>query len=170
MEDEVFIILNTHAKSPWQVEIRGDEKEKVDRGVEHYQNMTRKAQIRRMASSPAIVIFLDESEGSDVVLLKSETWWPGPKQVIAQMTDNGSLDKGFFRDETLNRSKLLEVERAIRFSLDAARVEQGSYKLSLRFGCFYLLRLQNAKLNQKLRLADFKRAIENKVPLKTCNW
>lgn len=180
LEDEVFIRL-LPSMDPWQIEIRGDDPERVDAAEFHCKNHVHKVYTKRTSRTMPVNIILDGSEGKMVQLRFADQWWPHNKGLLVpQLIPDSLLEVGTFRTEPVHPQNLASIEHGLRLALSAIMYEKGSYSFAIRLGCLALQgsetleeikkKIRDEKCEAKYDVRSFKKSVEGNVDCAVQKW
>ncbi|EFQ89709.1 hypothetical protein CFE70_002210 [Pyrenophora teres f. teres 0-1] len=172
--NDVYIILSPGPGQAWQIEILGEDMDKVITAEAQVQTVIEKIQTDAAGFQHTVNIILDDREGITVILEEAELWWPNRNdRLVPRLLSHPLMDvPGAFRQDFLHYTQLKKIQSSFKASLEAVRYRKGSYDMAIRLGCLALSSKRAAEIppGTTVEKEDFQKGIEGIFQLEVKRW
>ncbi|RMZ69122.1 dna polymerase v family and armadillo-type fold domain-containing [Pyrenophora seminiperda CCB06] len=138
--NDVYITLLPVLDGVWQIEILGEQADKIATAQAQLQTVIEEVQADTTSPLLPINIVLDDREGLEVIIKEAELWWPNRHdRLVPRLISHPMMDiPGVFRHDIVHFTQLEMIQRAFQKALEAVSIRKGSYDLAIRLGCLAL--------------------------------
>ncbi|KAA8625044.1 hypothetical protein TUN199_02461 [Pyrenophora tritici-repentis] len=175
--NDVYIILSPGPGKVWEIEILGEDIDKVVTAEAQVQTVIEKIQTDAAGFQHTFNIILDDREGLTIILEEAEPWWPKRHDRLVprvpRLLPHPLMDiPGAFRQDFLHYTQLEKLQSSFKASLEAVRYRKGSYDMAIRLGCLALSSKRAAGITPgtTVEKENFQRGIEGIFQLEVKRW